>query len=189
MTQNLRIGGSTIITLRSDSSDVVNNYNFPVSTNSGGFMDVGPSNLTYPELYVEDNHYGGFYNWIAATVGEGLGHQADINWNAQHSICPKGWKLPYADEASKFIENYTYSEIFLPPLNYTLSGYYENKQLTGRNTLGRYVLGSGSVIGSYREYWSAIIFNNIDAFGLTRGGGEPRIYFGYNIRCIAREMI
>lgn len=91
MIENLKLGGSSPITITSANSDVTSNFTLPKSSASG-FRD---SNYNGDWVYV-DPTYGGYYSWHAAAAGTGTYSMS--SGDATSFICPKGWRLPTKDE-------------------------------------------------------------------------------------------
>ena len=111
---------------------------------------------------------GVFYNWAAATAQSGA-EAAAATGEVTTSICPKGWRLPYA--AGRSGGNYSFSALVgsygLPvenqnaaysgqlqnPLNFNRPGYYENGgTLQGRGGLGWFISSNPASSTAVRSF-------------------------------------
>ena len=131
MASNLRLGGDEPVVLTPDDSDVYEDWTLPASNPK---FTRDENNVAF----VMDETHGGYYNWYAATAGSGndtytntTGRSIDY---ARYSICPKGWKLPTANninnndsEIRRLVNKYkgeAYIQNVLTALNITMSGTY-----------------------------------------------------------------
>lgn len=107
MTQNLAIGSnSTTTTLKPADSDVASDFTLPKGTNAKSTAsDKSETGGWHSQQYdtkriwistVSGKNYGGYYSWFAATAGEGTSSKS--SGDTEHSICPKGWRLPTSAE-------------------------------------------------------------------------------------------
>ena len=104
MLTNLKLGGSSSITLTPADSDVTTNWTLPALTTSGSSYDdprvYGP---VAGDTGSGETNYGYLYNWSAVTAGESRTSHDKTAGDASNSICPAGWRLPrsgYADTSS-----------------------------------------------------------------------------------------
>lgn len=141
MASNLQIGGNEPVVLTSDDSDVDEDWTLPAS-NPQFFIDE--NNVAFA---MNETNGGYYYNWYAATAGSGndtytntYGRSIDY---ASYSICPKGWKLPSANNVSntesdiRILANKykgeSYIQNILTALNITMTGTYSIYPYTPTN--------------------------------------------------------
>ena len=105
MVDNLRLGSSSAeMTLTSADSDVSSDWILPVAqTSSDSVWSNGYNSANLKRFHATGNaEYGNYYNWYTATAGTGLGTMSSVSatdlTNAENSICPKGWGLPYGGQ-------------------------------------------------------------------------------------------
>ena len=191
MTQNLRLGGSSPITLTPSDSDVPVNVTFPAtsSTNAYDSSSFG-TQLAPPFIDRANEPNSGYYSWRTAIAGEyGLSEKVPTGV-ASRSICPKGWRLPTA---------YTSDSDWTQ-----LTNLYSSKlQLRDEAALvpsGYFVRNAErSLVGSNGHYWSANTRVNIatnmaymiaGSFGnetsVSANSSDFDRAVGAAIRCIAR---
>ncbi len=93
MQENLALNLTTKMTLTPADSDVANNW-----TPTENTQNAAPDNTAQPNATASyhPNAYW-YYQFNAATAGTGNVAFANGQGEASGSICPKGWKLPYAD--------------------------------------------------------------------------------------------
>ena len=173
MTQNIRIIGKTITPT---DSDVSSNYTIPASSISGF------SNNTAQNVYYSNNQtYGAYYSWCAATAG--TCGSAGASGDAPSSICPKGWRLPTGNTSGdyyKLLNGFTTSNVKEAPYNFPAAGAIANNASTN--------------VGSWGYYWASTSRSSANAWAMYFNGGtlEPGTstgsakYSGYSVRCIAR---
>lgn len=218
MTQNLDLAGGT--KLYSETSDVPEGYpesgnspyySLPVSSTTG--FDDDSSAYVYNVPYADTNRTAcannhpcySYYSWAAATVGSGI-NITESDTDAQHSICPKGWRLPSSRanygpdwQSADFYqlaiaygmdpsETLQYPSDFYNQAgpgtipNFLLTGYYSDDQMWGPFING----------GSSGYYWSSTSMGNGDAEVLyfysihVRTATDGYRRYGRAIRCLAR---
>ena len=203
MTQNLRLGDSSAITLHPSDSDVSADWELPAAqtSGSGSWSDASNSNNT-KHVYAQSNTtYGNLYNWYTATAGTGLGTMSSTSaanlTNASSSICPKGWRLP--DGGTSATKSWY-------ALDIALGGKGTNRtDATQRNKFinapysfpysGYYNYGNGlSNQGSYGYWWSRSAYTTagLAYYFLLYSNGYvgPRTNInvgnGLAVRCVAR---
>lgn len=184
MTQNLAIGGSSTITLKSTDSDVTSDFILPASSESG-FSDYDTSYvyIRSGSDSVNGGTYGGYYSWYAATAGTGTQSMSNGS-NTSVSICPKGWTLPTGGSSGQFQALYTAYSSTYASLNsvfpLTLSGYYFSHSRLDNS-------------GSYGYWWSSAAYNGNSAYHLLASSSSVNPvesynkFFGYSVRCVARS--
>ena len=132
MTRNLAIGSNKkTVKLTSEDSDVADDFELPVgSTQTTEALDDSAIGWNHYQFHVkniwisegEENsqEYGGYYNWFTATAGEGT---KDIeSGDVEHSICPKGWKLPNRTEIKTLADKYSGVELANTSFNVVFAG-------------------------------------------------------------------
>lgn len=145
-------------------------------------------------------HAGNYYNWYAATAGSGTYSMLTPGQEAEDSICPKGWKLPYGNNQTSYsiaggdyrILTNTYditkwkntantdSGLLTFPLHFVRNGYYyySNGQVNSQGTNG-YI-------------WSSSVYSHDHAHSLYFYSGHvsPQTShhkgYGFPVRCIVR---
>ena len=174
MTENLHLGGNTAITLHPSDSDVDSDYEIPSS-------DI--TSIVYTDrkgLYVSPI-YGGYYNYYTATVGEGDSTVASVI--LEHSICPKGWRLPTGNSGGEFkalYDSYNDSDEFLDEFGFILQGSIQGN------------LGKITDLRKNGSFWasSARYTSSADVLAFSTQSVSPAISqdkrFGLSIRCVAR---
>lgn len=115
MTQNLRLGDTSPMILKSDTSDVTSDFELPASSQESFARASESSSLK--AAYV-DSAYGGYYNYYLSITND------DHNTN---SICPKGWRPPTIQEYETMTEAYSSNAqtLMKTPVNFYLSGFID----------------------------------------------------------------
>ena len=164
MTSNLNIAGGT--TLTPTTSNVASNYILPASS-TAGFSDDNIASV------YNDNTYGGYYNYMAATVGTNPG-----SGESTYDICPKGWHLPSKTNFDALKSTYATAGTVVAAPWYGTYG-------------GLYYLGSARNVGSLGDYWSSTAGGSSLAYHLyffsnesltINNDGKDR---GRSVRCVA----
>ena len=176
MTQNLRLYGRTI---SADQSDTNANYTVPSSTAPANWLSLSDnSQMVY---YGGNTTHGGYYTWCAATAGSCVS-----SGEAQYSICPKGWRLPTANEVGTLAskkESWTGSGWNIGGAYWPAAGRIYETQDYGANI---WVVGKGGY------YWTRTANNRspyilyMDSGYVNKDTNSSLIYYGYAIRCIAK---
>lgn len=191
MTQNLAIGSnSATMTLTTADSDVASNFTLPKGTNVKGTSDdtsetggwnAGQNNTKRIWISTEGKDYGGYYSWYAATAGEGTGgtHGMASGKNTQHSICPRGWRLPTSDEITKLTQHYNATTSQQEPANFLKSGFCDGTECP------RYPGSSGI-------WWSSTASHELNAYYLFAGSSDFYLDHGgkgngCSVRCVSRQ--
>ncbi|MBP5675369.1 hypothetical protein J6W91_03515 [Candidatus Saccharibacteria bacterium] len=191
MGQNLRLVGP--ITLTSADSDIEDDFSLPEWDGTwDGYYDES-------ENKYEDGKQTAYYNYYAASAGtiSGTGNMAE----AEHSICPMGWKMPSKTEWSELFSAYSLTNQQTPdnlaiaslePLNLSSDGYMCN-------------LSTNSCeVGIRGDWWSSTAYSadarynsQYVSFGTEENGEviftasvNPEIRWwtqnGLTLRCVAR---
>ena len=175
MTQNLRLGGDTPITITADNSDVITSYTLPIHSTSGF------SGENTDKLYASsDAEKGNLYTFYTATAG--TGGSTLTSGDAPSSICPKGWRLP----TGGYFQGAEFNELY--------SHYPSAELMQGEPNFIFFANISGTWLNSGSGYWwsSTVLADNV-AYGLFVGNNSSvnsEISYGKNygfaVRCIAR---
>lgn len=102
MLNNLKLGGSSPITLTPADSDVESNFTLPALVISGttSYDEPTVAGPVPGDTGAGATNYGYLYNFSAATAGESRTSHDRYAGNAPHSICPANWRLPADPEFS-----------------------------------------------------------------------------------------
>lgn len=139
--------------------------------------------------------FGNLYNWTAATLGSSTKVASD-NQNAADSVCPKGWKLPYAagnDSFSNLLGTYGLTTVNgdnIPIQANQLANFPLNFLRTGD-----YDFSKGRVLYRTSEgaWWSATRSSTTLTIRLYTSAlhvqpqRESARGFGFAIRCVAHK--
>ncbi len=168
MTQNLRIGKSTTMTLTSDDSDVESSYTLPASDVSQ-FTNAG---FGTQAIYV-DPTYGGYYTNYAARADSTVRANSEI----PHSICPKGWRMPTYTEYTTLLSKYNSSyEMMQSEPGFMLGGTFCHDSIPQDQDANYW-------------YWTSTTSRTSDLVYLMKNTNTTPYfggYYGATIRCIAR---
>ena len=194
MTENLRLGGSSTITLRNtDTNITASTWTLPASStdkfsnNSTGYTTAGintskkdtvqPASGSSPAGKI-----GNYYNYCAASAGTYCYASGSGTGNAEHDICPKGWRMPTGGSSGEYQALYTaYSSNvanFQSALVTPLSGVFYD--------------GSTLSQGSFGYFWSSTRYggNNMYSLYVNSSGVGPANncsrYYGTSVRCVAQ---
>ena len=202
MVENLRLGGSTAITLHSSDSDVSSDWVLPAAQTSGSdeWSDASNSTNTKHVYAQSDTTYGNLYNWYTATAGTGTGDMETTDTanpvNATDSICPKGWRLPDGGQSTN--KSFYALDVALGgngspradatqrdrfnnvPYSFPYSGYYN-------------YYGGVTDQGSNGLWWSRSAFTAVgQTYYFTLGANsymDPQhpnsVGYGFSVRCVA----
>ena len=205
MVQNLRLGGSSSITLTPADSDVAANFTLSASTNSFGINDDAAS-IDVANIHDNGNawltpitvgsdsivnttgtppsstqYIGNYYNWYAATAGSGTYAMSTDGQNATQSICPKGWILPTGvntiGDYTALYDGYGNIQTFYDVTSIVLSGIYWSTYSSGQGANG--LLWTKTTAGAVSAY-DALARNS--SFLIDNGYKQA----GRAVRCLAR---
>ena len=167
--------------------------NYLTTTNTTYF------NTTPYTVNGEHGHIGNYYNWSAAVASNDTSAYttstySDVTTNPQNSVCPAGWRLPTASNASTSTAGST--DEFMR-LNYIYNSRATNNSKAVEGSplfFARGGLVSGSSLynsGNYGYYWSSTVYESSSAFGLsfTTANVSSIHHFrnlGRLVRCVAR---
>lgn len=211
MLANLKLGGTSSITLTPSDSDVASNLTLPA------LVTTGDNEYDSPRVYGPvpgDNpskpaaNHGYMYNFSAATAGETRTSLPAGNGNAAHSICPANWRLPtgrvgssggdFAQLDIAFGGNGNYHQFSSPSaprwqptgaFKATFGGrWYNVGGVSGFASVGDGSLWSSSAFSdasekAFRAYVSPGYF---DPGYVNPGGADTDRYVGFGVRCLLR---
>ena len=179
MVNNLRFSGTG--TLSSSTSNVPSNNTFALGSSTTDFS----TSCTDASQWMDagSTTYGNFYNWYAATAGQGTCSMT--SGSVSYDICPAGWRLPTLAEFNTL---------------YISTGSSASNMLStaaGDNYWGAVLAGSrnGSSTwqqGTYGYYWSSTARNASSAYALRPSSSSvnPQFsmvkYYGFSVRCVAK---
>ena len=186
MTENLKLQNKT---LSSSDSDLPASAIFTVPasgenefcTTSNSANCDGRANV----LDTGNASYGVYYNWFAATAGEGT--YSKSSGNVSRSICPKGWRLPTGGSNGEFQGLYNVGYNTMAKMQSTDGTIGPGFVLSGHRDGG-----STNSQGGAGRYWSSTAYNNYSAQRLELGSsgvipaGSDYKYLGFTARCISR---
>ena len=207
MVQNLRLGGSSAITLTPANTNITSNFTLSATTNSFGTtndaagININRQNSTYQNAWVDDNnaiqttgtppsqtqYIGNYYNWYTATASSGTYAISTTGQNAAQSICPKGWRLPTGGDINTTTGNGEFQKLY---------NTYENADDFAVNTSavlsGRWYDSSAHYQGSYGDWWSRTADNA--SLGYLLDFNNSSVYpksniskrYGFSVRCLAQ---
>ena len=146
-------------------------------------------------------HAGNYYNWTAAIASNNSSNLTTQYTNAPNSICPKGWRLPIATNASQSV--YEFGELLYQQgitktktsASYTENGFNDIRKAPLYLTRGGFI-NSSSIrnSGSYGFLHARTTYNNSDSYGLIYVKTVISMYnswdfsksYGRFIRCLAQ---
>lgn len=200
MLENLKLGSATsTITLTSADSDVATNFTLPQLTTSGAtdYDTPGAYGPVPGDTGSGSANYGYFYNFSAATAGESRTSLPTTGGDAQHSICPAGWKLPTggsatgASDFSKLDQAFGGTGVYQADTPHLATGWHSTGAFKG-NFSGAWS-GSFFFQGSIGYFWSRSAYpSNADlAFGagiastdVSPGTNSNSRGYGLGVRCL-----
>lgn len=215
MAQNLRLGGSSTISLNSTNSNLPSGSTFilPIAETSANHTAwaTGASDSTganTPHVYnTENNSYGNYYNWYTAVAG--TANHSTVSQNnsgtitpndAPGSICPKGWYLP---GNGNNVNNAGYKNLLITTYGLTIGSNSTNATKIQASplsfVLGGYYYYNGTVHdqGQFGFYWSRTPgTEQTFAFGLGFNAGGNLLpqndigdkVSGISVRCVANPV-
>lgn len=190
MTQNLAIGSNKEeIVLKPETSDVDVEFTLPKGdTKTGSTTD---KNSGWADMQFDTKHiwisedadyakqYGGYYTWFVATVGEGK--EEKESGDTEHSICPKGWRLPTNIEFNTIVDKYDATTSQQSPANFIRAGRCDGNGCPTRNETYGYWWSSTAV---NNEHVHTLYSYNLRFFVMDDGYNKG---VGNSVRCVARE--
>lgn len=191
----------------SDWNDYFNSCNYSTNTPScDASLNPLPTYTTHSSTPIQQYHLGNYYNWAASVASNNASSYGAYNGTtgkydnleANQSICPAGWRLPYAIKNSStdqaegdFVDLWTQYG-----WNSTTSRFSDINNLTGAPL---YFLHSGDFFGNigYIGYASgfqaSVAYNDVQAYSAgpyMDGTAYPSDTGGrsdaFSIRCLLR---
>ena len=203
MVQNLRLGGSSAITLTPADSNVTANFTLSATTNSFGttndaagininrMHDNGNTWLNGSSVQTsgtppsQTQYMGNYYNWYTATAGSGT-YSTGSNVIATQSICPKGWRLPKGGainattgngEFQQLYDAYGNATNFISNTSAVLSGFWYDSSANDQGSRGGW--WSSTAYDSALGYY--LIFNSSSVYPQSNHYKRD----GLSVRCVA----
>jgi uncharacterized protein (TIGR02145 family)/uncharacterized repeat protein (TIGR02543 family) len=183
MTQNLMFTGTT---LDFTTSDVADTYT-PSTPLTMIYTDWKPLNALLEPRYVAgvdtENNPTVWYNYVAATAGTITG---DTNADdAEHSICPSGWKLPSKSQYENFSNIDNIVNDFKPVMGGAKS-YYGTENTSNPVDLNYSMYWSASARGGSQRYCIYYDRNGIttDEYAYHYNAIRNK---GHYVRCVLRS--
>ena len=201
MAQNLRLGGTSAMTLTPADSNVTSNYTLPASTNSfstSASNNTAQINTTHNNIWIngttvntsgiptnQTQYVGVYYNWQAATAGSGTSSTGSYERVTQ-SVCPKGWRLPNGGaidtiavngEFQQLYDAYGSASTFIRGTSATLSGYWYGSSVSNQGSVG--------------SWWSRIAYSTTYGYALHFDSSSVNPQYGnykfngFSVRCVA----
>ncbi len=196
MQQNLKLGGSSAMSLTSSDTDLASgtsSWTLPASSDSSwsgsntlAQIRVGKSGMTVNSSYPGDgkgwqSNYGNYYSWCAATAGSCSSATSD-GAVAGGSICPKNWHLPTGNTNGEFynvLNGLNFTTVQQSPYLFPAAGLIND-------SLGFIHPGTDGV------YWSSTANDSTNAYdllfgssGFYPGTGIDGRCLGSSVRCVA----
>ena len=183
MIENLKLGSDEPITLHPADSNVAADFELPIA----------PASMTSSHFSAQDtknvyvDSYAGYYNFYTVSAGEGGTNKN--SGDVEHSICPKGWRLPTGGATGEY---------------HALSGYYNNSLYSmmdpdGPNFTYTGYINRGSIYSQTKEgrYWTSTVKSPMDMYSYSDGYylyfNNKNVYtdyaydktYGFAVRCVA----
>ena len=136
-----------------------------------------------------------YYNWTAATAGQGSTSDATKGVSIDGSICPAGWRLPttYNDTTNRNISWSALTNAYLGITvnTFTDTGYQTLEQYPTSLYRAGYVLSGSQPNAALGYYWSSTVNNANNGsylyYRTSYVGPENSYYkyYAYQLRCVA----
>lgn len=214
MLQNLRLGGSSAISLSSADTNIsAASWNLPALSSSAPADDYDNAQLYQPtgtaQIYsatsdtadptwsaTDETNKGILYNYAAATAETITG--SSNSTKAEYDICPKGWKLPSGGSNDSDFGNLV--------IKYGADNGTGNFALTTPQAkafnyafktvrAGYFRDGQQVNVGTLGYYWFSVASSTSHRYGLnvntsdvSPGYGYAR-FVGFSIRCVAQKSM
>jgi len=191
MLDNLRLGGTSAISLTTSNTNIAKNYTLPAS--SGG-TNIIVSNYTNAAINADykntvasikygsgSGKIGVYYNYCAATAGTYCYASDSGTGNASYDVCPKGWRMPTGGSSGEYQALYAaYNNMtnFHNAFSTLLSGNVNAGSV--KNQGGRGYFWSSTYYGPSIMYYWGVASGNV-----TSTNTYPRSN-GYSVRCVLK---
>jgi hypothetical protein len=190
MLDNLKLGGTSTMSLTASDTNIVSNYTLPASgirgfsSTTGGYytaaINTASKNNTTTSYGEGSGKIGVYYNFCAASAETAC---AEKNSNdALYDVCPKGWRMPTGGSGGECETLYTVYDgdvsSFLSTLSIALAGYFLNYSAYYQGSEGN--IWSSTHYGEGNAYCLFTEPSDVDStYSLGR-------FFGYSMRCVAK---
>ena len=188
MTQNLRLGGASEVTLSPSDTNIASAWTLPasISENFGSLTsaqinaDSKNADAIFAAGQSGTGKIGVYYNYCAASAGTYCMDENSGSGDAQYDICPKGWRLPTGGASGEYQNLYAaYDDNaanYVNALQIPLSGLYYGSSALHQGVSG----GFWSSTFHSTAYMYRLNFNTSDAYpqyALARNNGA-------SVRCV-----
>ncbi len=188
MLDNLRLGGTSTISLTTANSNTNGNFTLPAGITSRfdsytvAQINVASKNTVASTKYGSGSgKIGVYYNYCAVSAGTYCMAEGSGSYDASYDICPKGWRMPTGGSSGEYKALYTaYSSNatdFMNALSTPLSGLFVDSSALNQGSSGNFW---SSTYGSYGMYSLSINSSNVYPIS-SSGRGQ-----GYTVRCILK---
>lgn len=211
--ENLKLDNSAVIT-GANTNRGVSGFALPASSNdwcvatSAECNDKAVLNTNNTTDYISNTAgnqagnvyaYGNYYNWYAATAGNGL--YSTASGSVSGDVCPAGWQLPVGGSGASLSGSFAYLDTLIGGNgNYQFYGEGVKQSLTWRafphNLLyAGYQSGTDTgERGVSARYWTNTANSEANAYGLSMGTEQFSSsattngkYSGFSVRCVLRN--
>lgn len=216
MLDNLRLGGTSTISLTTSNTNSNGNYTLPASgttcfattancDSSGDSTHTGYTvaaiNTTYKDTIPESGSnltvyglgtgkIGVYYNYCAASAGTICVASNPSGGNASYDICPAGWQMPKGGSGSG-VGNAAGGYYYLYNTSYSANATNFRNALSTPLS-GNFYSGSAGRQGRYGYFWSATRNSNTFMYSLyvlssdVYPANTNYRYYGLSIRCLLK---
>ena len=213
VTSGRTISGTTVSGWTSDNNEPYSAeggdtyyYTSGTTDNDTGTLATCLSANGNDEEYCKHWHVGNYYNWSAAIASNDSSSfyagTSDRYKNAENSICPSGWTLPYGRDSGNTATYREFGQLFLSAgitTSRTATSYATDGFLNIRTSPLFFVRGGGVTgtslrdAASYGYYWSSSVYSASYAYdmvfsssGLTSADNYGGCGYGFSVRCLVR---
>ena len=190
MLDNLALGGSSTIALKTTDTNITADWTLPASTTTGfDTYSTARINIAYNNTIPSDTmsqagqwKIGTYYNYCAVSAGTYCPASSTAGSTpAKQDICPKGWRMPSGGSGGEYYNLYSvYSNYtnFRSAVHLPLSGHYDNYVNIDQGSVGRW--WTNTFYNSNNMYHPAVTKSSVslDVASLR--------YYGFTLRCIAK---
>ena len=192
MMENLDLGRTSLSTsLNSSNTNIANTISYSTfnswrrnaaigTTNAGEVISIGGTDS------MAKSPYGTLYNYYAVSGGTVAGDNNGSD--AEHDICPAGWRLPtggLSGEQTTLYNNSAYNSALKARSPASEGG-------LALTLAGRFGYGEPTLTSSNGSYWSATAEDETDTYVINLGPGTVLStdmitrYFGLSVRCVRK---
>jgi len=188
MLENMRLGGSSTLSLTPSDTNISSNFTLPASINSG-FGSFTAAQINADSKYSSQSYGDGngkigvYYNYCAASAGTICAD--DNSEDATSDICPRGWRIPTGGDNGEYETLYIANNLssgtndsnFKNSLRTPYSGRYSSNTTINQGTVGYYWASNNTT----STYMGALSVYSSDV--TTPKNSDNRSY-GQSVRCI-----